>query len=178
VVYHHFRSLGWVVRPGVKFGVEYRELSLAQPTACVLMICVNSTLQPRPCLLTRRVRCPGYALLLAPILGHGREAQEERIKTMALAAQHQPRQRPGQENTDTGVRGGSIAGGDQGPGCDRVAEEVWSARGGAEEVVGVAQSGLVVDFCNLVLLEFWGPRSLTLHFEMFCFVLHQRCSKA
>ncbi|KAA8912446.1 hypothetical protein FN846DRAFT_887211 [Sphaerosporella brunnea] len=23
VVYHHFRSLGWVVRPGVKFGVEY-----------------------------------------------------------------------------------------------------------------------------------------------------------
>jgi len=24
VVYHHFRSLGWVVRPGVKFGVEYR----------------------------------------------------------------------------------------------------------------------------------------------------------
>ena len=23
VVYHHFRSLGWVVRPGVKFGVDY-----------------------------------------------------------------------------------------------------------------------------------------------------------
>lgn len=23
VVYHHFRSLGWVIRPGVKFGVDY-----------------------------------------------------------------------------------------------------------------------------------------------------------
>ena len=23
VVYHHFRSLGWVVRPGIKFGVDY-----------------------------------------------------------------------------------------------------------------------------------------------------------
>src|SRR5437667_12477929 len=23
VVYHHFRSLGWVVRSGVKFGVDY-----------------------------------------------------------------------------------------------------------------------------------------------------------
>ncbi|TGZ82668.1 hypothetical protein EX30DRAFT_328435 [Ascodesmis nigricans] len=23
VIYHHFRSLGWVVRPGVKFGVDY-----------------------------------------------------------------------------------------------------------------------------------------------------------
>lgn len=24
VVYHHFRSLGWVVKPGVKFAVDYR----------------------------------------------------------------------------------------------------------------------------------------------------------
>lgn len=24
VVYHHFRSLGWVVKPGIKFGVDYR----------------------------------------------------------------------------------------------------------------------------------------------------------
>lgn len=29
VVYHHFRSLGWVVKPGVKFAVDYCAYALS-----------------------------------------------------------------------------------------------------------------------------------------------------
>ncbi len=41
VVYHHYRSLGWVVKPGVKFGVDYRKLFVHLADALTLKYCTK-----------------------------------------------------------------------------------------------------------------------------------------
>lgn len=47
-VYHHFRSLGWVPRPGVKFGVDCRYSSIFLRSECQPLMRNRASLHARP----------------------------------------------------------------------------------------------------------------------------------
>lgn len=83
-VYHHFRSLGFVPRPGIKFGVDCKLLPCsARFSNCSDSCRIRAPLQPRPRLRSRRIRSPRSSFLCRPILDVQRSPAATEVLALA-----------------------------------------------------------------------------------------------